>query len=456
VRASLRGEQRDYTVGPLRRAIVLLAIPMVLEMVMESVFAVADVYFVASLGAEAVATVGLTESVLTLVYAVAIGLAMATTATVARRIGEKDTDGAITAATQAIVVGLLVSVAVGVPAFTWADDILRLMGADEATVAAGTGYTRLLLGTNAVILLLFLHNAIFRGAGDAVLAMRSLWLANGINLVLDPCLIFGLGPFPELGLTGAAVATTIGRGTGVAFQFWMLRKGGGGGRIKLAGPAFHLNLGVALRLLRVSVGGIAQMLVATASWVALMRIVSPFGTQALAGYTIAIRIIIFALMPSWGLCNAAATLVGQNLGAKKPDRAERAVWLTGLFNTAALGLVTVIFVAAAEPLIGLFSEEPEIRRVGAEALKIIAYGYIAYAWGMVMIQAFNGAGDTATPTYVNLVCFWACQIPLAWYLAREVGMGPPGVFWSVMLSESLLAVVSILLFRRGRWKTREV
>ena len=446
----LRGRTYDYTEGSLRRAIVILAIPMVLEMAMESTFAICDVYFVSRLGDDAVAAVGLTESMLTIIYALAIGLAMGATAMVARRIGEKDEKGAVRAATQAIAVGLGAGALVGLPCAIFAVDLLRLMGASSAVIEVGGGYTSLLLGTNVVIMLLFLNNAIFRGAGDPALAMRTLWLANGINIALDPCLIFGLGPFPELGVTGAAVATTIGRGTGVLYQLWMLRRGVG--RVRLHGPDFRIDPAVLLELLRVSAGGVAQFLIATASWVALMRIVSPFGDEAIAGYTIAVRIVVFAILPAWGVANAAATLVGQNLGARKPDRAERSVWWTGVYNTVFLGGVTVLFVLFAPSLIGLFTDNERTLAIGVDALRIVSYGYVFYAWGMVLTQAFNGAGDTMTPTWINLVCFWMIQIPLAWTLARVVGLGPSGVFWSVAGAESILAVVAAWVFRRGGWK----
>jgi putative MATE family efflux protein len=454
VRDGLSGRHHDYTRGSLHRAIALLAIPMVLELAMESLFAVVDIFFVSRLGAEAVATVGMTEAVLTLLYAVAIGLSMSTTAMVARRIGEGDRAAAAVAAVQAIAIGLVVAVVTGVPGVLLGPEVLRVMGASPGTLETGGTYASIMFGSNAVILLLFLNNAIFRGAGDPVVALRSLWLANGVNLVLDPCLIFGLGPFPELGVTGAAVATTCGRGVGVLYQFYALRRGDS--RIRVTREARRIDLAVMLRLLRLSFGGIAQMIVATASWVALMRIMAPFGAEAVAGYTIAIRIIVFAILPSWGLSNAAATLVGQNLGAGQPARAERSVWLTGLYNTVFLIVVTVLFVFAAETLVGLFQSEPAVVAVGARALRVISYGYVFYAWGMVMAQAFNGAGDTMTPTWMNLVCFWGCQVPLAWTLAGAAGLGPDGVFWSVMLSETLLALVMIELFRRGRWKGRVV
>ncbi len=454
IRDSLSGREHDYTRGGLNRAITLLAIPMVLELAMESLFAICDVFFVGRLGSEAVATVGLTEAVLTLFYAVAIGLSMSTTAMVARRIGEGDRPGASTAAMQAIGVGVALALVTGIPGFLFGREVLALMGASAETLQIGGGYASLMLGSNIVILLLFLNNAIFRGAGDPVVAMRSLWLANGINIVLDPCLIFGWGPFPELGVTGAAVATICGRGTGVIYQFVALQRGHS--RIHLERRSWRLNVPALLTLLRVSVGGVAQMLVATASWVALMRIVAPFGAASVAGYTIAIRIIVFAILPSWGLSNAAATLVGQNLGAGRPDRAERSVWLTGTYNMIFLAVVAVVFIAVPEPLVAFFNDDPVVLAVGAEALRIISYGYIFYAWGMVMAQAFNGAGDTMTPTWANLACFWGCQIPLAWLLARGVNMGPRGVFWAVVLSETLLALVMIALFRRGRWKRKAI
>jgi putative MATE family efflux protein len=452
LRRAFRGEEHDYTAGSLNRAIVLLAIPMVIEMAMESVFAVTDVYFVSQLGPAAVATVGLTEAVMTLIYAIAFGLSMSTTALVARRIGEKNVAGAATAATQALALGIGVAALLGLPAALFADDILRLMKASEETVAIGSGYTRVLLGTNAVVLLLFLGNAVFRGAGDAVIAMKTLALANGINIVLDPCLIFGWGPFPELGLSGAAVATSIGRGTGVAYQLWTLRHGRG--RVHLRGPAFRIDWKAMLNLLRISLGGIGQLLIATASWVVLMRIMAPFGEKAVAGYTIAIRILMFAILPAWGLANAAATLVGQNLGARQPERAERSVWVTGGYNMAFMVAVTGFFLLFSSHLIVLFEDDPEVVAFGSRALRVISYGYVLYAWGMVMTQAFNGAGDTVTPTWLNAICFWGIQIPSAWLLSR--GLGPEGVYWSIVGAEGILALLLILVFRRGRWKLQRV
>ena len=454
VRSSLSGEQHDYTKGSLTRSIWLLAIPMVLELAMESVFAVCDIYFVSRLGDDAVAAVGVTEAMLTIVYALAIGLAMSATALVARRIGEGNTDGAVRAGAAAITVGVLGGLLLGVPGFLFAEELLGLMDAPQTVIETGSGYARIILGLNVVVLLIHLQNGVFRGAGDAGLAMRSLWLANGINIVLDPCLIFGLGPFPELGVTGAAVATTIGRGTGVLYQLYLLRRGRG--RIALRGPGVRVRLKLVGEILRLSIGSIGQLLIATTSWVALMRIVAPFGEVALAGYTIAIRIVIFAFLPAWGLSNAAATLVGQNLGAAQPERAERSVWMTGLYNMLFLGTVMVIFLVFAPQLVAIFTDEPETTTVAVASLRILSYGYLAYAWGMVTTQAFNGAGDTMTPTWINFFCFWMVQIPGAWWLANKLELGPTGVFWAVCISESLLAVIGIALFRRGKWKDTEL
>src|ERR1044071_1908009 len=422
LREAFVGSQQDFTEGSIRRAIFLLAVPMVLEMAMESLFGIVNVFWVAHLKKDAVvAAVGLTESLLPIVFAVAMGLSMATIAMVARRIGEKDHAGASVAAVQAILVGIVVSVPIGLIGIFFTPKLFQLMGASAEVIEAGTGYGRILLGANIVIMLLFLNNAIFRGAGDAAIAMRALWFANIINLVLDPCFIFGLGPFPELGVTGSAIATTIGRGMGVLYQFYMLSSGKG--RIQVRLNQARVNFQVMMRLLRVSLGGMFQFLVATASWLGLMLIVTKFGDAAIAGYTIAIRIIIFALLPSWGMSNAAATLVGQNLGAGKPERAERSVWVTGFCNMVFLGLVTIVFVVFARPLINIFTTDPEVVRYGIDALRFISYGYVFYAYGMVMVQSFNGAGDTTTPTLINLSCYWLFQIPLAYTLALPVGLG---------------------------------
>ncbi len=452
--AALRGTARDYTEGPIGTALLLLAVPMVLEMVMESVFAVVDVYWVASLGAPAVAAVGLTESVLSLMYAVAMGLSMAATAVVARRIGEKDPDGAAQSAVQAVAVAAAASVPFAVVGVVFAADLLRLMGADAETVVVGTGYMAWMLGGNAAIMLLFVCNAVFRGAGDAAIAMRVLWLANGINLVLDPALIFGWGPFPEMGVTGAAIATTVGRGLAVLVQVLVLLRGSQ--HLRVLRHHLRLHADVMGRILRTSAGGIAQFAIATSSWVFLVRIVATFGAESLAGYTIAIRIFLFTLLPAWGLANAAATLVGQNLGAGRPARAERSVWIAGTVTMALLGLVSVGYVLGAEALVRLFTDEAAVVAVGAQGLRVMALGYAIYAWSMVFPQAFNGAGDTLTPTWINLGCYWALQLPLAWALAVPAGLREDGVFWAVVAAETVAAVVGAVLFRRGRWKTMHV
>jgi len=453
VREAVLGSRQDFTEGSIGRAIFMLAVPMILEMAMESLFGIINVFWVAHLGANETATVGVTESLLTLVFAVALGLSMATTATVARRIGEKDPEGAARAAFQSIVLGVLTSLPVAVIGIVFARELLAMMGA-PAEVVAISSYARIILGGNVVIMLLFLINAVFRGAGDASIAMRVLWLANLINIVLDPCLIFGLGPFPRLGVTGSAIATTIGRGVGVAFQLAVLF--GGHARVKIDWRTARIDVVAMLRMVRLSVGGMFQFLVATASWLALMRIVAEFGSAALAGYTVALRILVVALLPSWGMSNAAATLVGQNLGAGKPQRAERSVWLSGFANMCFLGLVALAFIAFAENVIGIFTSDPEVVPYGVACLRFISYGYVFYAYGMVMVQAFNGAGDTATPTWINLGCYWLFQIPLAYSLAKPMGLGARGVFLAITISESLIAVVGILLFRRGVWKTQQV
>lgn len=451
---AVRGSHQDYTAGSLNRAILLLAVPMVLEMVLESLFAVVDVFWVGRLGANAVATVGLTESMLSLVFAVAMGLSLSTTAMVARRIGERDPEGAAVAGVQAIALGLIVSVAIGIPCLIFAPRLLQWMGASTEIVAVGSGYARICLGGSGAVLLLFLNNAIFRGAGDAAIAMRLLWVSNIINLVLDPCLIFGWGPFPRLGVTGAALATFIGRSIGVGYQFYRLLKGTE--RIRILTRQVRLNGKVMLRLIRVSLTGILQFAIAHTSWIGLVRIVSIFGAAALAGYTIAIRIVIFVILPSWGLSNAAATLVGQNLGAKHPERAEKAVWRTGLYNVIFLGAVGVFFVLFAEPVVRLFTHDPAVVPLGAACLRIVSYGNLGYAYFMVMMQAFNGAGDTITPTIVNFFGFWLFEIPLAYVLAIPLHMRSNGVFFSIAIAESAMAAASAILFKQGRWKKQKI
>ena len=454
VRESLRGSHQDYTSGNLNRAILLLAIPMVLEMVLESLFAVVDVFFVGRLGADAVATVGLTESLLTLVFAVAIGVSMGTTAMVARRIGEKDPEDASLAGVQAVILGLAVSLVVGIPSFIYAPRLLQVMGAAPEIVATGSGYARIALGGCGAVLMLMLNNAIFRGAGDAAIAMRLLWISNIINLILDPCLIFGLGPFPRLGVTGAALATFTGRSIGVLYQFYRLARGTE--RLPSLGRHMVVNFKVLWRLIRVSITGILQFAIANTSWIVLVRIVSTFGAAAVAGYTIAIRIVIFAILPSWGLSNAAATLVGQNLGAGKPDRAETSVWRTGFYNMLFLGGVGVILILFAEPTVRLFTHDPDVIPLAASCLRILSYGNIGYAYGMIMLQAFNGAGDTVTPTWVNLFGFWFLEIPLAYWLAIPMDLRSKGVFFSIVIAEGSIALAGILLFRNGRWKQQKI
>src|SRR5215468_2996514 len=451
---AVRGSHADYTSTNLNRAILLLAVPMVLEMVLESLFAVVDVVFVGRLGADAVATVGLTESMLSLVFAVGIGLSLSTTAMVARRIGEKDPEGAADAAVQAIFLGLIISVAIGLPCLVFAPNLLHLMGATPQIVAVGSGYTRICLGGSCAVLLLFLNNAIFRGAGDASIAMRLLWVSNIINLILDPCLIFGLGPFPRLGVTGAALATFTGRSIGVMYQFYRLFKGTE--RIRVLARQIRVHVEVLWKLLRVSLTGILQFAIAHTSWIGLVRIVSTFGAAALAGYTIAIRVVIFVILPSWGLSNAAATLVGQNLGAKKPDRAESSVWRTGFYNMLFLGSIGLIMVLFAEPIVRLFTRDPDVVPLAATCLRILSYGNIGYAYGMVMLQAFNGAGDTVTPTWVNLFGFWFLEIPLAYWLAIPMNLQSKGVFFSIVVAECSIAAAGIVLFRRGRWKQQKI
>jgi putative MATE family efflux protein len=454
IRDAIRGTHEDFTDGPIGRAIVLLAVPMVLEMVMESIFAVADVFYVSRLGPDAIATVGLTESMLTLIYTVAMGLSIGVTATVARRIGEKHPDGAARAAVQGLVLGAIVALPIAIVGVSFAPELLRLMGASSSVIATGSNYTRIMLGTNVVIVFLFLINAIFRGAGDAAIAMRVLWLANAVNLILDPCLIFGLGPFPRLGVQGAAVATSIGRGVGVGYQLYRLFRAEGRVRVRRA----HLRIDpAAMRgVLRLSGTGTVQVLVGTASWVGLVRILSSFGSDAVAGYTIGVRIIMFALLPSWGVSNAAATMVGQALGATKPDRAERAVWTAGFYNMIFLGTVGLLFVLFATPLTGLFTQDPAVHPIAADCLRVVSFGFLFYAYGMVLTQSFNGAGDTRTPTLLNLLCFWLWEIPLAYLLSQWAGWGPRGVFTAVTVAFSTLAVASALVFRRGRWKLRAV
>jgi len=454
IRESLRGSHRDYTQGPIGRSIILLAIPMVLEMCMESIFAVVDIKWVSYLGPDAMATVGLTESLLTLMYAIAIGLSIGATATVARRIGEKNPDGAARAAIQALALGLIVSTVIALVGAPLAPKLLSIMGASPEVVAQGWGFTTIMLAGNVTIMMLFMINAIFRGAGDAAIAMRVLWLANAINIVLGPCFIFGLGPFPKLGIVGAAVATNIGRGTGALYAFSRLVRSDG--RFEIKRHHFRFEPAIMMRLVRLSATGTFQVFIGMASWIGLVRTISSFGTDVVAGYIVGIRVILFALLPSWGMSNAAATMVGQALGAKNPERAERAVWRAGLYNMIVLGSVGLVFVLLARQIIGLFTTDPNVVPYGVDCLRIVASGFLFYAWGMVITQSFNGAGDTWTPTIINLFVFWLWELPLAYVLAIVLGFGPRGVFLAITIAFSTLAVVSALVFRRGKWKRKVV
>jgi putative MATE family efflux protein len=454
LRTAIRGSEADYTRIPLRRAVFLLAVPMVLELVLESTFAVVDIFFVAKLGPSAVATVGLTESFLFLLYSVAMGLAMGVTAIVARRIGEGRRDEAAVTAVQAILVALFVSAVPAVIGVIYAQDLLRLMGADAWGLEHGYRYTQWMLGSNAVIMLLFVINAIFRGAGDAAIAMRVLWLANGLNIVLCPVLIHGLGPIPALGIEGAAIATVIGRGSGVAYQLWVLLRGGKHIRVLASQIVWRGTL--IWHIVRTSLGGIGQMIIAMTSWIFLMRILASIGNEAVAGATIAIRVMMFVLMPAWGMSNAAATLVGQSLGAKSADRAEAAVWQIGRYNMVYLVAVSVVFFVFPQALIGFFTDDAQVVAIGAEWLRILSYSLFVYGWWMVAVQAFNGAGDTVTPTKINVVFFWAIQIPLAWFLALHRGWEHSGVFWATFVSETAVGLFTLWLFTRGGWKTAKV
>ncbi len=450
---ALKDNEEDFTRGPIGRSLGLLAIPMMLEMAMESVFAVVDIAFVSQLGTDAVAAVGITEALVTVLYAVAIGLGMGITAMVSRRIGAGDVEGAAQVTGQSIWVGILLSVGIGIFGAVFARDLLAMMGASDSVIEQGAGFTAVLLGGAFSIVYLFTLNAAFRGAGDATVALRSLWIANSINIVLDPCLIFGLGPFPELGVTGAAVATTIGRGVGVAYQLWYLLNGRG--RIMFAARHLRLMPSLAWRMIRISLGGIGQFLIATSSWIVMMRIVAIFGSPAIAAYTIALRMMEFVFLPAWGLGNAAATLVGQNLGAGQADRAEASTWQAAKYNTIFMTAAGVLILLFAQVITGWFTNEAEVLRIGTSCLRILGIGFPLYAIGMVLVQAMNGAGDTETPATLNLVCFWLVQIPLGFLLATKMPFEATGVFFAEVLAECLLTVLSIIVFRRGGWKIHE-
>jgi len=454
IQEALSGEEKDYTNGKIGKALFMLAIPMVLEMIFESVFAVADIFFVSKLGDDAVATVGITESITTIVYAIGFGLSMATTALVARRIGEKKPEEAAKISFQAIATGAFASIFIAIIGIFYSRDLLALMGANENIINGMSGYTTIILGSNIIIMLLFINNAIFRSAGDAALSMRVLIVANCLNIILDPLLIFGLGPIPAMGVEGAAIATSIGRGLAVVYQFVMLAKGSG--KIHLRREHIRIKLDTIKQLINLSIGGIGQNIIATSSWIGLMRIMAEFGSAAIAGYTIAIRILIFILLPSWGLSNAAATLVGQNLGAEQPDRAEQSVWKAGKINVIFLGLIGVIFFLFPGFFIELFTKEQAIVSNGIQALKIISLGFIFYGLGMVLLNSINGAGDTKTPTLLNFISFWLIEIPVAYLLAIQFGWDQKGVFYSIIIAEMCLTLIAFAWFKQGKWKLKKV
>lgn len=454
LRLGIAGEDANILSGNIDRAIILLAIPMTLEMVMESLFAVVDIFFVSKIGVNAIAAVGLTESLMTITYSLGWGLALGTTAMIARRVGEKDNEGASIAAVQSIYLAFIIAVPIMIAGLLFSKDFLRLMGASEAIIAEGAGYTRLIFGSNIIVILLFLINGVFRGAGDAALAMRSLWIANTINIILDPMFIFGIGPFPEWGIEGAAIATVIGRTAGICYQIYHLAKGRG--IVKIHTGNWQYKNDIVVRLVKLSSGVTAQFIIGSASWIFLMRIMSTFGSVALAGYTIAIRIIIFTILPAWGFSNAAATMVGQNLGALQPERAEKSVWRTGFFNAIFMGTVMIVFIFLSDSIADFFTEEKAVVASAAQCLKIFSLGYFSYAFGMVLVQAFNGAGDTRTPTIMNLIIYWLMQIPLAYLLSVQLSLGAPGVYWTVVICETVFSIAGYFLFKKGKWKTIKV
>ncbi len=457
LREAIGGSERDFTKIPLRKAIILLSIPMVLEMVMESVFALVDIFFVSRLGAEAVATVGITESLMTIIYAIGIGLSVGTTALVSRRIGEKRPKEAAVAAVQAIFTGLVVSILFSAIGIFFSKDLLRLMGASETTIEMGYMYPAIMLGGNCVIMLLFIINAVFRSSGDAAISMRVLWFANILNIILDPLLIFGIGPFPELGIKGAAVATNIGRGLAVLYQLYLLGKGNY--RVKVKAKQVVIRVSEMLKLVKLSLGAIGQYIIATSSWIFLVWVVTSLGEEVVAGYTIAIRVVMFVLLPAWGMANAAATLVGQNLGAERPDRAERAAWVVGIGNMVFLGLVSIIFIAIPDSFIGFFIDgaiEPVVLQSGITCLRVVSFGFLVYAMGMVMINSINGAGDTATPVWINVIAFWLIEIPLAYLFTHVLNLHINGVCYAILIGEAALTFIAIAIFRRGKWKLKKV
>ena len=451
---AVKGTERDYTIGNLKKAILLLSIPMVLEMLMESVFAIVDIYFVSKINSDAVAVVGITESLLTIIYSLAWGLSTATSAIVSRRIGEKNYEGASNSAFQAILTGFVISLFIAIPGYIFASDLLKLMGMPEKIATNYSGYTAIMLGANVIIMLLFIMNAVFRSAGDASVSMKVLWIANIINIILDPCLIFGWGPFPELGIEGAAIATTTGRGFAVILQFYILFRGNK--RVKLKLSELKPDFKIIKEIVRLSIGTVGQNIIATSSWIGMVRLVSSFGSEVVAGYTIAIRIIIFSLLPSLGISNAASTLVGQNLGAKKPDRAEKSVWITAKANAVLMVILGFAFIIIPEFWVSLLTSDVEVISKGAEALRIISYGFIAYGPGMVLVHSINGAGDTNTPTKINIFCYWLIEIPLAYLLAMSLNIGEQGVFWAIVIAEVAMTATAALIFNKGKWKERIV
>ncbi len=454
LKRALSGKEHDFTSGSIDRAIILLSIPMIVEMVMESLFAVVDIYFVGKISVNAIATVALTESVIMIIYSIAMGLSMAATALVARRVGEKEYERASRSAEQAILLAIMIAIFFGIIGLIFPRWILTAMGGEPDLVEEGYRYTMIMFGGNITIMLIFLINAIFRGAGDAAIAMRVLIISNVINMILDPVLIFGIGPFPELGLEGAAIATTTGRGLGVLYQIYILT--GKSSTLNIAFRQIRLIGSIVRKIITIALGGIGQFMIGTLSWILMVRISAIFGPDVLAGYAIAFRIIVFTILPSWGLSNAAATLVGQNLGAGKPNRAEASVWRCALYNVVFLAAISILFFWQAEFFVGIFSQEPEVIKYGSMGLRYICAGYVFFAYGMVIGQAFNGAGDTRTPTILNIICYWIIELPLAYFLGIYFDIGPAGIFLAIAISVVLLAILSIIVFRRGKWKTVKV
>ncbi|MEO7263633.1 MAG: MATE family efflux transporter [Ferruginibacter sp.] len=455
IKQSLNGELQDYTTGSIRRAVILLAIPMMLEMCMESVFSVVDIYFVSHLGSHATSTVGLTESVITIIYSLAIGMSMAATAMVARRVGEKNPGAATLAGMQALIVAVVVTVAISIPGFIYAGDILRLMGAEQEAIVTGINYTRIMMAGSLVIMLLFLLNGIFRGAGDAMMAMKSLWLANICNIILCPIFIRGLGPIPAFGVQGAAMATTIGRGIGVIYQLYHLFNGKR--LVKFTIKLLKPHWDIIKTLVEIAWPATLQFIIGSGSWIVLASlVVKTGGSEASAGYQVAIRIVLFFILPAWGMSNAAATLVGQNLGAGQPGRAELSVMRTAKYNAIFMGAMSLIFLFFAPFIISFFTKEAGVARYAIDAVRIVSIGFIFYGVGMVMANAFNGAGDTKTPTIINLFGFWFFQVPLAYLLAVIFKWGPLGVFIAIPVAETAITIMAFILFKKGKWKLKKV